>query len=46
MISLVLTVAIYFQPIQHPDGPWVYDARTSIRERVDNRPRPLLQLRP
>lgn len=46
MTSLVLAVAIYFQPTRHKDGPWVYDARTSIQAGVDTTPRPLLQLRP
>jgi len=46
MISLALTVAIYFQPVRHPDGAWMYDSRTSIREPLDRTSRPLLQLRP
>lgn len=46
MISAVLAVILCFGPVRHPDGPLLYDARTSIRERVDNHPRPLLQLRP
>lgn len=46
MISTMLAVVIYFQPIRHKDGPWVYEARTSVAVWVDTTPRPLIQLRP
>lgn len=46
MISAALALILYLGPVRHPDGPLLYDARTSIREPLDRHPRPLLQLRP